>query len=216
MILPSRPARVLLLGLLCAAQLGCPRPTRDGPPPGALPSTSPASGDLVATKLGPGDVFEVRVFQEAELSGVYRVGPEGTIDFPFCGRLDVREQTSSEVATLLRDCLAKGYLRNPQVTVVAREYNSKKIFIFGQVQKPGTFPFEDNMTIIQAITMAGGFNQFAGQNKTRVTRLGTPAAPGEKATEKQFEVPVQDIGVGKAPNFYLQPGDIVFVPESWI
>jgi protein involved in polysaccharide export with SLBB domain len=156
-----------------------------------------------------GDVFEVRVFQEAELSGVYRVGPEGTIDFPLCGRLEVRGQTSAEVATRLRTCLAEGYLRNPQVTVVTREYNSKKVFVFGQVQRPGTFPFEENMTVIQAITVSGGFTQFAGQNKTRVTRT-------TEQGEERFEVPVQDIGVGKAPNFYLRPGDIVFVPESWI
>lgn len=195
-----------VVAILAMALAGCPRPTREEGA-GPLPSVSPPAGN-VATRLGAGDVFEVRVFQEAELTGVYRVGAEGTIDFPFCGRLNVLGQTSAEVATRLRDCLAAGYLRDPQVTVVAREYNSKKVFVLGEVQKPGTYPFEDDMSIIQAVAVAGGLTAKADANKVRVTR----AAGGEG--EKKFEVPVEDVGTGRAPNFFLQPGDIVFVPES--
>lgn len=198
--------RALAALLLSVFVTGCPRPTREEAA-GPLPSLSPPSADRVATRLGSGDVFEVRVFQEAELTGVYRVGPEGTIDFPFCGRMKVDGSTSAEVATKLKECLAAGYLRDPQVTVVAREYNSKKIFVLGEVQKPGTYAFEDDMSIIQAVALAGGLTPKAEANKVRVTR-----AAG--AGEKKFEVPVEDVGTGRAPNFFLQPGDIVFVPES--
>ena len=86
--------------------------------------------------------------------------------------------------------------------------NSKKIFVFGEVQKPGTFPYEDGMSIIQAVTLAGGFTKTAAKNNSNVTRI----VDGQ---EQKIRVPVEDIGVGKEPNFQLQPGDIVFVPESF-
>jgi polysaccharide export outer membrane protein len=76
------------------------------------------------------------------------------------------------------------------------------------VQKPGTFPFDGEMSVVQAITLAGGFTKQAARNSTNVTRT-----VGGK--EQKIRVPVEDIGVGREPNFYLQPGDIVFVPESF-
>jgi polysaccharide export outer membrane protein len=88
-----------------------------------------------------------------------------------------------------------------------KEYNSKKVFVFGEVQKPGTFTFEDGMSIVQAVTLAGGFTKTAAQNSTSVTRR-------VQGQEVKVRVNVQDIALGKAPNFTLEPGDIVFVPES--
>jgi polysaccharide export outer membrane protein len=92
--------------------------------------------------------------------------------------------------------------------VLIREYNSKKIFVFGEVQKPGTFPYEENMSIVQAITLAGGFTKIASKNGTQVTRI-------VEGREQKVRVPVEDIGVGRERNFSLKPGDIVFVPESF-
>jgi polysaccharide export outer membrane protein len=115
--------------------------------------------------------------------------------------------TANAAAEKLRSCLADGYIRNAQVSVIIKEYNSKKVFVFGEVQKPGTFVYEDGMSIIQAVTLAGGFTKTASQNGTSVTRL----VDGQ---EVKVKVPVQDIALGKAPNFGLRPGDIVFVPES--
>jgi protein involved in polysaccharide export with SLBB domain len=160
-----------------------------------------------ASTLGSGDLVEVRVFQEPDLSGAYRLSPEGTIDFPLCGKVTLASRTSSESADVLTTCLANGYLRRPQVTVLVREFTSKKIFVFGEVQKPGTFSFDENMSVIQAITLAGGFTKLASKNNTNVTRL-------VEGREVKIRVPVEDIGVGREKNFPLQPGDIVFVPES--
>ena len=92
--------------------------------------------------------------------------------------------------------------------MLIREYNSKKIFVFGEVQKPGTFPYEQNMSIIQAITLAGGFTKLASKNNINVTRL----IDGQ---ERKIRIPVEDIGIGREKNFLLQPGDIVFIPESF-
>jgi polysaccharide export outer membrane protein len=161
----------------------------------------------VASSLGPGDVFEVRVFQEPELSGVYQVGPQGDVIFPLCKRVAVAGMDANAAAEAIRGCLAKGFMRDPQVSVLVKEYNSKKVFVFGEVQKPGTFPFEDGMSVVQAVTVAGGFTKTAAQNTTSVTRrVG--------GTETKIKVNVQDIALGKAPNFTLEPGDIVYVPES--
>ena len=168
----------------------------------------PQGNDLNANTLGPSDLVEVRVFQEADLSGAYRVSPEGILDFPLCGQVHVKGMTSTQASETLTKCLAKGYLRNPQVTVLVREYNSKKIFVFGEVQKPGTFPFDGDMSIIQAITLAGGFTKTGARNNTNVTRI-------VNGQEQKIRVPVEDIGVGREKNFLLQPGDIIFVPESF-
>ncbi len=169
------------------------------PPPSAVGLVSSAT-------IGPDDVFEVKVYGDKDLSGIYRVGPEGTILFPLVGKIKVVGLTSSEVAELIAKKLSK-YVRQPYVSVYMKEFNSKKVFVFGEVKKPGTFRYEDNMTIIQAITMAGGFTARAAANKTSVTRL-------LNGKEYQVVVPVEDIAEGKRRNFFLQPGDIVFVPEA--
>lgn len=162
---------------------------------------------VTASTMGPGDVFEVKVYDEKDLSGVYRVSSTGTINFPLVGKLRVEGLTSSSLADLIQKKLAERYLRNPQVSILVKEYNSKKVSVFGQVNKPGTFPYEEGMTVIQAISMAGGFSKLAAKNDTNVTRL----VSGE---ERKYPVPVEAIAEGKARNFLLKPGDIIYVPES--
>jgi len=191
----------LLLASACAGQAPVPSPS----PVARLEAQR--NQDLTAARLGAGDLFEVRVFQEPELSGIYQVGPQGDIVFPLCRKVVVGGLTANAAAEALRTCLADGYLRNPQVSVLVKEYNSKKIFVFGEVQKPGTFLFEDGMSVVQAITLAGGFTRNASQNSTSVTRH----VAGD---EVKVKVNVQDIALGKAPNVLLEPGDIVYVPES--
>jgi protein involved in polysaccharide export with SLBB domain len=198
--------RASLLLSLMALSNGCARTVADQIV--LPPSQSPRDPAPLADRLGAGDLFEVRVLLEADLSGLFRVGPEGRVDFPFCGPVEVAGRTAPEVAELLRRCLSDGWVRDPQVVVTARESQSKKVVVYGHVQKPGAFVFEDDMTVVQAIAAAGGFTPFAAQDRTIVIR----ASPQE---DKRFEVPVQAIGLGRAPSFYLRPGDVVFVPESW-
>lgn len=161
-----------------------------------------------ASTLGTGDLVEIRVFQENDLSGAYRISPEGTIDYPLCGKVSLNGMTSSQAADALTACLQNGFLKSPQVSVLIREYNSKKVFVFGEVQKPGTFPYDENMTIIQAVTLAGGFTKTASKNSLNVTRI----VDGQ---EVKIRIAAQDIGIGREKNFFLRPGDIIFVPESF-
>ena len=199
---------LLFAGALALVCCVAPRANRGMPveSPSQLAAFEGASSG--GTTLGPGDLVEVRVFQEADLSGAYRLSPEGTVDYPLCGKVTLAGMTSSGAADALTQCLANGYLRRPQVSVLIREYNSKKVFVFGEVQKPGTFPYEENMSIVQAITLAGGFTKVASKNGTQVTRLVA-------GLEQKVRVAVEDIGNGKERNFSLKPGDIVFVPESF-
>jgi len=156
--------------------------------------------------LGPGDIFEVRIFQEPELSNTFRIGSDGTFNYPLVGNLNVEGLTPNQCGEKIKVSL-KTYLKDPQVSIFIKEFNSKKVFVFGEVQKPGTFHYESRMNIIQAITLAGGFGKFADRNGTFVTRL-------IQGQEKRIQVSVKAIGEGKKPNFSLKPGDIVYIPQS--
>ncbi len=201
----SRMTRLRLAPALAALLVlggGCFRRAPAMPPPHVDDAVLPA-----ASTLGPGDVIEVRVYGEPELSGVYLLGRLGDVTFPLCQRVVLGGLSANGAADKLRECLSAGFMRDPQVSVLVKEYNSKKVFVFGEVQKPGTFAYEDGMSVVQAVTIAGGFTRTAAQNSTSVTRR-------VQGQERKIKVPVQDIALGKAPNFTLEPGDIVYVPES--
>jgi protein involved in polysaccharide export with SLBB domain len=156
--------------------------------------------------LGVGDMFEVRVFGEADLTGTYRVGAEGTITFPLAGVIKVEGLEPQDAAKKIAERLADGILRNPQVTVLVKEQTSKKVVVMGQVPKPGTYAYTPSMTILEAITAAGGFTQISAKNDTTITRT-------DKGTKSTTKIPVGDISEGKAKNVYVRAGDIIFVPE---
>jgi len=170
---------------------------------------------VATTALGVSDVLEIRVYQEPDLSGAFRVATEGSIDYPFCGRIKVVGMTSSELVDKLTGCLKNGYLKNPQLTVFLKEYNSQKVFVFGEVQKPGTFAYEPNMTIIQVVTLAGGFTKMAAKDSAIVTRV-VFNEQSMTPEERKIRVPVESIGEGREKNFGILPGDIVYVPESFL
>jgi polysaccharide export outer membrane protein len=198
MILMHRLCLPLLLGLLalaCGDRATAPYPT----------SLPPSHAD---SAVGPADIFDVRVFGEPGLSGNYQIATDGTIDFPLLGTLTVAGLTPPEIAKELRQRLSDGYLKNPQVSVLVQAYLSKKVSIIGQVRQPGTFSYGDNMSIVEAVTKAGGFTALAKKNSVRVTRKGE----GTSSTAT-IVVAVEDISRGKAPNFLLKPGDVIFVPE---
>jgi len=157
-------------------------------------------------RLGIDDVFEVRVFGETELSGTYRVSAEGTIDFPFAGRIRVAGLRIDEVQATLVEKLKSGYLRSPQVSVMIKNWNSRKVSVLGQVQKPGSVDFFPNMTIVDAIALAGGFTSIADKNTVNLRR-----EVAGKVETRTF--PVADISEGRYPNIPVLPGDVVVVEE---
>lgn len=199
---------VVVLGALAALTVvACVGPKPLGPQ--LRPDQVTADAGVSANTLAANDLLEVRVYQEADLSGMYRVAPDGAINFPLCGKVAVGGMTPTEAADAITACLKKDFLRRPQVSVMVKEFNSKKVFVFGEVSKPGAYAFEEGMTIIHAVSQAGGFSKTASKNSVNVTRV----VDGQ---EVKVPVKVEDIVVGREKNFALQPGDIIFVPESFL
>lgn len=202
--IPSWARPALLAPLLAVLLIACPGMAHKDQ---GLHGFADQAERLPSTTLGPGDVFEVRVYQEKELSATYQVGSDGAIQFPLIGRVELAGKTPHEASDLIASRLADGFLRDPQVSIFVKEYNSKRIYVMGQVAKPGAFAYEDDMNILRVIILAGGFTKLAAKNKVLVTRSA-------KDGDQQIVVRVEDVGRGEAPNVPLKPGDIVFVPES--
>jgi protein involved in polysaccharide export with SLBB domain len=158
-------------------------------------------------QLGVDDVFEVRVAGETDMSGPYRVTGDGSVDFPYIGRLQVLSLGSGDVQRLIADKLRKEkILVNPQVVVMVKEWNSRKVAVLGQVNKPGSVAYFPRMTIVDAIAAAGGFTVIAAKNKVTVRRE-------QKGQVESRSYPVADISEGRAGNVYLLPGDVLVVDE---
>ena len=163
--------------------------------------------ELTADVIGPTDVFEVRVHGQDELSGDFRVDGDGSIDYPLLGKLSVSGLSSSGIAGKIKDGLADGYILKPQVSVLLKEQNSRKVSMLGEVTRPGRYMYRDGMTLVEAIAEAGGTTESAVRSVVRLTRV-------VKGKEYSVELPYRDITEGRAPDFSLAPGDIILVPTS--
>lgn len=157
--------------------------------------------------LGPSDVIEVRVYGEPELSGTHQVGAEGEVRLPLVGDVPVEGLTPDQTQVKIEEAYNGAYLKDAQVSVLVKEYNSRRIYVLGQVKKPGNYAYEPRMTVIGAIAVAGGASKLANGNATVITR-------GKGEEQVRLAAPVNDIQRGEAPDIELLPGDIVFVPES--
>ncbi|MEO7328380.1 MAG: polysaccharide biosynthesis/export family protein [Minicystis sp.] len=192
---------VLLAGLLlfflalAACSSAPPRPI-DLPPPSE------------ATNFGVGDVFEMRIVGEDKLPTAFTVAPDGTVDLPYVKRIKVLGLEPQEVAELVRARLVeKEILTDPSVSVNIKEYNSKRIEVLGEVQKPGSLAIQPGMTLLRAISLSGGFNSIA--NKGKVTIRRHVRGGGVKAAT----VSVEDIILNKIPDPPLQAGDSINVEQ---
>ncbi len=190
---------ILWLVAFGALVLGCAR-SHPGPP--KLPPPTPT------TSVGPGDVFEVSVLGEKDLPKEYRVQPDGTVDFPYLDRLTVSGLEPQQVEELIKQqFIAKKILVDPQVTLVVKQYNSKKVSVIGSVQKPGSLPWTEGMKLVDAISLAGGFTSIADADHVLLTRV---VGPGKTVTAT---VSVDDITDGKLQDIPLQAGDTVKIGQ---
>jgi polysaccharide export outer membrane protein len=158
--------------------------------------------------LGAGDVIEVRVFNEPDLSGTHQISENGTIRLPLVGVVEAAGVTPDQLTLRIQQAFNERYLKDAEVSLFVKEHNWRKVYVLGQVNKPGPYPYDGRMTVIDAVALAGGTTKLADANGTKVTRTDKDG--------KQVVVVVRAgaIGEGREPDIELQPGDIVFVPET--
>lgn len=159
------------------------------------------------TTLGAGDVFEVRIMGEDKHPTTFTVAPDGSADLPLVGRVACGGLEPQELSDLVRRKLVEDQiLLRPIVSVSVKEYNSKRIEVLGEVQKPGSIPMAPGMTLLRAISLSGGLTSMAA--KGRVTLLRKV-----RGKTQSVQVSVQDILDNAAPDPLLQAGDSIYVEQ---
>lgn len=178
-------------------------------------SAEPESGfDEQGIEQGPGyiigaeDVLDISVWKNADLSRIVTVRPDGKISLPLIGDVQAAgltpESLRDTIVTSLRE-----YQDSLVASVIVTEANSHKIFILGEVAAPGSYVMRRRTTILQAIAMAGGLNQYASKNNIVVVRERT----GTETKEEKISIRFKDLIKGKKDkNLVLRSGDTIFVP----
>lgn len=190
-------ASLALSLILCLAVYG-------GPSSVALAQDS---GGHQNYRIGIGDLLQIEVYDEPDLTKEVRVLTDGDISFPLLGTITAQNLTVRELEKTIRERLAAKYIVNPQVTVFVKEFSN--VFVFGEVKNPGSFPIYGMMTVFEAITLAGGFTEVANPSKVRVLRQGQTGEVG-------FEVDITRVTKkgDVSQDIELQPNDRVIVPRS--
>ena len=154
------------------------------------------------------DVLEVKVYEEEDLSLTVRVNSDGKIAYPLLGEIEVAGLTVSELEKKLTGLFEKDYLVNPHVNVFVKEFSS--IYIYGEIKKPGAYSLKGRLTLVEAISLAGGFTLIASPRRVKILRF----INGE---EKIIRVNVNRIIKKNRKNedVKLMPRDIIIVPVSF-
>ena len=167
-------------------------------------STKPHDGTYV---IGASDLLAINVWKEQDVSRVVPVRSDGKISLPLAGEIQASGRTPLQLEEEITTKLKK-YISDPEVTVMVQESKSQKFNILGMVAKPGSYPLVSNISVIDAIALAGGFRDFAKKNKMYILR--------KDALGQQQRIPFnyKDVVEGKNPqeNIQLQADDTIFVP----
>jgi polysaccharide export outer membrane protein len=161
-------------------------------------------------KISPKDVLDVRVFQEPDLDGVIRVAGDGTASFPLIGPVKIAGLTVAEANQAVAARFRDGYLVNPQVSIVVRAYAKKYFMILGEVAKSGAYDLEgeDEIPLLQAIAMAGGYTKVANPGNITVKRV-----VDGKETILHFNAKKMAHGNDQS-GAMIHSGDIITIAES--
>lgn len=157
-------------------------------------------------RLHYGDSVFISVWGEETLQKEVKVLPDGSVTFPLAGRVDVENVTTVEAQKRITEKL-KVYLNDPQVTVVVTSVEGNKAYVIGKVLKTGAIPLTGPTTVLQALSMAGGFDKFAELTKIKVLRNVNNK---QTVTPVNYERLMQ--GQNLESNLLLQPGDTILVP----
>ncbi len=216
--------------LALALMLLIPAATPAQAPPAAAQAPAPAAQTAQADyQIGPSDILRVTVYGHEDLTQTILVQPDGTFTFPLVGRVKGSDMTPAELEKKIGILLARGFIRNPQVTVVVQEYRSKTVYVVGEVARPGPYPLAGRTTLVEVLAKAGP-TPTAGAEVVVVRPqpgatvdgpvLPTEVAEGEEAPPDKpraevFRVNMTVIQAGDLDkNLALQPNDTVFVPQA--
>jgi polysaccharide export outer membrane protein len=181
----------------------------------AISAVALSQGDYV---IGGQDVLTITVWNQPSLSGKFSVEADGSFTFPLLGRVKAGGHTLRVVEEELKERLADGFLRNPQVSVAVEQYKSQQIFVVGEVRQPGSYPLSGSMTLIEALARAGSTTESAGAEAIVVRpRNGTATAPSlpQADTSEIIRVDIRELQAGALTrNVTLSDGDTVFVPRA--
>jgi polysaccharide export outer membrane protein len=159
------------------------------------------------TVLEPGDTFELQIVGESGLPQHYTVFPDGTVDLPYVPGVKAAGLEPQELSRLYRQRLIEaGILTEPSVVISVTEYKSKHITLLGQVQKPGSYTFSPGLTLIQAVSLAGGLTAIANADRINISRKSVEGT-------RTVVVSIEAIYEGRSADIPLQAGDQIYVNE---
>jgi polysaccharide export outer membrane protein len=181
-------------------------PSQEAANRGQGASQSQAAENDAEFRIGPQDVLRIDVWKEPDISRAVPVRPDGKISLPLLNDVQAAGLTAMQLAGVISDGLKK-FINNPQVTVSVSEINSRRVYVTGEVTRPGSMPLSPNMTVMQALSTSGGFTQFAKIKSIYVLRV---------TDGKQEKLPFnyKEVLNGQKPeqNQMLKPGDVIVVP----
>lgn len=162
-------------------------------------------------KLNPGDVLDIAVWKEEGMQRQVVVLPDGQISFPLAGHIQASGMSPSQLQAVLLKRL-KNYFADPSITVSVVQVAGNKIFVIGQVNRPGEFLANRPIDVMQALSLAGGLTTFAAQDEIRVLRRG------KDGQQRPLRFNYSDVSKGQnlKSNVVLRSGDVVVVPTSGI
>jgi polysaccharide export outer membrane protein len=187
-----------------------------------FPSPAFAQDDYA---VGPEDEISITVWDHPDLTRKIRVNLEGNISFPLIGEVQVEGLTTIEIEKKLRDLLDKDYIINPQVSVTIETFKSSKVSIMGEVKTPGSYALTRRMTVVEALSLAGGLLSEADHEImiVRPKKGGQPSRPflPENVDESEIiRIQIRDVlqrdsvQGEKARNIEVRNGDTIFVPKA--
>ena len=157
-------------------------------------------------KVLPGDMLQISVWGEENLQGEVLVRPDGALSFPLCGDISARNQSVIELQEEITKRLTR-YISDPVVTVSVAQVLGNKVYVIGQVSKPGVFVVNPQVDVLQALTMAGGATPFASLNDIKILRR-----TGDRQQALRFRYDDVIKGRNLEQNVVLHAGDVVVVP----
>jgi polysaccharide export outer membrane protein len=199
------------IGLLCAAipvqaQDDDKKKPSDTSTAGAQAAPKKAATDDPNYVIGPQDVLDISVWKEPELTRGVAVRPDGKISMPLLNDVQAAGRTPLQLAADITAGLKK-FVTDPQVTVIVITINSQRVFILGEVNRAGAYPLLPNMTVLQALSSAGGLTIYANRNKIYLLRV-------EEGKQVKHPFNYKDVLAGKAAdqNIFVKAGDTIVVP----